>query len=210
MPAAAARLGVAGQPPAAVGQMDLGVTPGGGKPVTVGNPERDAVPHHLRTGLDRPRIAGLRDRAPEPGQRVFEFSAPHRIGAERPQVIAVRGGVETVHGQVGSWIERAQPGNEARREPGRRVHRHVDGNQIGAGGRGLIQRIERRVVERDLEPFLAQPGRRRGEAERRVAEIVGRDQQRRSRSGRGGAGVGSAPARSIVRVRAAPRRRSHE
>ena len=69
--------------------------------------------------------------------------------------------------------------NDRRRQPRRRVHRQVKADEIRADARSSgVEPVLRESTQAHVDPFAPQPGRRRRQAERLTAQVVGGDQKR--------------------------------
>ena len=65
---------------------------------------------------------------------------------------------------------------DLQRDPGRGVHREVDGDDVGAGERIGRQALDREVRAAHLEPGVVEPARRLREPERLAPQLVGADE----------------------------------
>ena len=111
-------------------------------------------------------------------QAPFKFAANDRVHAERVEMIGIQRRVKPIGAKMRSRIQLPQARYSMRRDSRRRVHRQMKRDQVRPAHNVFVlaQSFLREVQLIDSRSALAQPGRRRSQAKRLVAEVIGRDQ----------------------------------
>ena len=108
-------------------------------------------------------------------QRLLEFPTQHMLHPEVSQHRLVELRIESIATQRRGRVQRLHPTDDRHRQPCGRVHRKMEGNQIGVERR-RTKRLAGQVDRRDVNARLAQPGGWRRQPERLSPELVGGDQ----------------------------------
>ena len=182
--AAAAGLGVAGDPLRAA-HPDLGVARERGETGAVGDLEVEAVQGR---GLPGRQVAGEGD------QLGLALAPQDRKDPEAPEVAGVEGGVEAEAAEGGAGAQGPDAGDHLGGDPGGSVHGHVEGHQLGGADRLGVELLPGQILDPHRVAGGLQPRRRLGHRERRVAELVGgqeEDVPGHGGHGRSGGGPGA-------------------
>ena len=177
MLAPAAGLGVADRPALVLPQLQIGIAGERGQVSPVGNAEALLGQRDHRLALAHGRGIGTRRRQPlvQADQPALELAAENGLAPEPAQEVLVHRRVEAVEAQMDAWVQGFQAGHDGRRQPRGRMHRQVQGDKPGRAHRRLVQALDRKIDAPDTGPRRAQPRRRRGQAERLMAQLVGRE-----------------------------------
>ena len=119
----------------------------------------------------RPVCAVCAEPLVEADEPAFELAAKDGLGPEAAQEVRVQRRIQAVETEVRRGIETLEPRRDGAREPRRRVHRQVDGDQARLAHRPLVEVLDREIDAADRCPRLTEPGRGRRQPERLMAEI---------------------------------------
>ena len=111
-------------------------------------------------------------------QASFKFAANDRVHAERMKMVGIQRRVEPIGTKMRAGIQLPQARHSVRRDSRRRMHRQMKRDQVGPAHDifVLVESFLRKVQLVDRRSVLAQPSRRRSQAERLMAKVIGRDQ----------------------------------
>ena len=180
VPAAAAGFRVADDARRAVAGVRTRVSASGGSVKPIRNEKvqaRDGLPAAPSPSASRRPRAQKAEGAPRPKRNrrefLFKLAAEHVVHAERTEPVGVERRIEAVGAEARGGIERACFSNERAGEARGRVHRQMERDEAGAANRVVGDRLLRGVDDAHVDAGAAQPGGRRGQAERLVTELVG-------------------------------------
>lgn len=93
-------------------------------------------------------------------------------------MIGIQRCIKAVCAQVSAGVELAKPRDCMRRDAGRRVHRQMKGDQVGSPHHSfvIVESFLRKIQLVHGRSSFAQPGSGGSQAERLMAEVIGRDQ----------------------------------
>jgi hypothetical protein len=109
-------------------------------------------------------------------QPFLEFAAEDRVHSKPAQIRLIHRRVQPVKTKPRPRIHLANRRQQRHPEPRRCVHRHVKRNQIRRAHGVFIQLFARHIEARHLRAALPQPGRRRRQPKRLVAQLIRRNQ----------------------------------
>ena len=172
--ASARGFGESGRARRAVGHHDGGVAVEGGEGVAQRRAEGD-----LREVVDHPE-GGARRSGPHAFSEVEEMrlvlASDNSVHPEPAQAPRVHRCVQAVGAQYRARGQGPDLGQHLECDPGRGVHRQVDGDHAGAGQCIGAQAIDRQIAAAHVETGIVEPSRRLREPERLASEFVGADE----------------------------------
>ena len=92
-------------------------------------------------------------------QSWFKLPTDHGFDAEPAQQVGIQGSVQTVADQARAGVELLHSLDHRHRQPCRRVHRQIEGDQVRGANRSFFQGSYRQVQTHHVVVLASQPGR---------------------------------------------------